>query len=108
MVRFIGDIIRELREDKDIKQKDLAALFNVKENTWSQYETNSRTPDVETIKKIAVYFNVSIDYLLDLTCVKYNPKDPMFQELLIQFMQLNNNQKEIIIDKIRELNGVNL
>ncbi|HOL22663.1 MAG TPA: helix-turn-helix transcriptional regulator [bacterium] len=48
---FLGDRIRYLRESAGLKQKDMALEFSLNENTWSQYETNKRTPDIDTIKK---------------------------------------------------------
>ncbi len=62
----LGDRIQELRTDKGILQKDLAKLLNVSVATISHYELNVNLPDVETLKKIALYFNVSSDYLLGI------------------------------------------
>ena len=59
--------IRDLREDSDLKQKDLAAHLHISQNTYSQYETGIRSIPLETIVKIADYYGVSVDYLLGLT-----------------------------------------
>ncbi len=63
--------IRDLREDADLKQKDLAKYLHISQNTYSQYETGVHSPPLETIVKIANYYGVSVDYLLGLTD---NPK----------------------------------
>ncbi len=63
--------LRAIREDKDIKQKELAAYLNVSQNTYSQYETGIISLTAEVLIKLADYYNVSIDYLLDRTD---NPK----------------------------------
>ena len=59
--------LRAIREDKDIKQKDIAAYLNVSQNTYSQYETGIISLTADILIKLAEYYNVSIDYLLDRT-----------------------------------------
>ncbi len=59
--------LRGIREDRDIKQKDIAKILNVSQNTYSQYETGVITLTAEILIKLADYYNVSIDYLLDRT-----------------------------------------
>ena len=59
--------LRSIREDKDIKQKDIAAYLNVSQNTYSQYETGIISLTADVLIKLADYYNVSIDYLLDRT-----------------------------------------
>lgn len=62
---MIGDEIRLLRIRQDITQKELAKQINVAASTISMYEQNRRMPDIETIKRIASYFNVRVEVLLD-------------------------------------------
>lgn len=59
--------LRGIREDKDIKQKDIAAYLNVSQNTYSQYETGVISLTAEVLIKLADYYKVSVDYLLDRT-----------------------------------------
>ncbi len=59
--------LRAIREDNDIKQKDLAEYLNVSQNTYSQYETGIISLTAEVLIKLAEYYDVSIDYLLDRT-----------------------------------------
>lgn len=59
--------IRAIREDSDIKQKEIAAYLNVSQNTYSQYETGTISLTAEVLIKLADYYDVSIDYLLDRT-----------------------------------------
>ena len=56
--------LKELRKEHNITQKDFAEIFNISNGTIAMWETEKRTPDTETIKKIATYFHVSTDYLL--------------------------------------------
>ncbi len=59
--------LRGIREDRDIKQKDIAKFLNVSQNTYSQYETGIISLTAEVLIKLSDYYNVSIDYLLDRT-----------------------------------------
>ena len=59
--------LRSIREDRDIKQKDIARILNVSQNTYSQYETGVISLTAEILIKLADFYDVSIDYLLDRT-----------------------------------------
>ena len=59
--------LRALREDKDLKQKDMADLLNIHQTTYSDYELGRLNIPVNTLKQLAVFFDTSIDYLLDMT-----------------------------------------
>lgn len=54
-----------LRQKRGITQTELSKELNIKQNTYSQYETKNREPDYTTLTKIADYYSVSIDYLLE-------------------------------------------
>lgn len=56
--------LKELREIKGISQKELADFLNLTQVQISKYELGKNEPDLSTTKKIANYFNVTIDYLL--------------------------------------------
>lgn len=59
--------IKELRTDRDISQKEIALYLKIPKNTYSQYENDKRHFPLEYIIEIAKYFNVSLDYLFNLT-----------------------------------------
>lgn len=59
--------LRGIREDRDIRQKDIAAYLNISQNTYSQYETGVISLTAEVLVKLSDYYGVSIDYLLDRT-----------------------------------------
>ena len=59
--------LRAIREDRDIKQKDIAKVLNVSQNTYSQYETGVIALTADVLIKLSKYYEVSIDYLLDQT-----------------------------------------
>ena len=58
------DNIRNLREDSDLTQQDLADYLNVKQTTYSKYELGKINVPIEVFIKLADYYNVSIDYLV--------------------------------------------
>lgn len=59
--------LKSVREDRDIKQKDVAAYLNVSQNTYSQYETGVISLTAEVLIRLSDFYDVSIDYLLDRT-----------------------------------------
>ena len=59
--------LKELREDADISQKVIAEYLNIKQNTYSQYENGQRQLPLEVLIKLSKYYNVSTDYILELT-----------------------------------------
>ena len=59
--------LKDLREDRDITQRELAELLHIRQNTYSQYETGQRQLPVDTLIKLALFFNTSMDYILELT-----------------------------------------
>ena len=67
-----SDRLKQLRNEKGVLQRELADYLNVSRVTITQYENGSRSPDDETKKKIAEYFNVSLDYLMGFSDIR-NP-----------------------------------
>lgn len=63
--------LKEVRRSKRISQLKLAMDLNMNQNTISRYETGEREPGINELIKIADYFNISVDYLLERTD---NPK----------------------------------
>ena len=56
--------IRDLREDRDLRQSDLAEMVGIDQRTISNYETGKSNPDSDALIRLADFFNVSIDYLV--------------------------------------------
>ena len=59
--------IRDLREDHDLTQKDVAKLLHIKQNTYSQYETGQRQIPLNVLVALAKFYGTSTDYILGLT-----------------------------------------
>lgn len=64
---MLSNRIRSLREDRDLLQKDLAAYLQCTQVCYSNYETGKRDIPTDVLKALALYYNTSVDYLLDLT-----------------------------------------
>ena len=64
---MIFERIRNLREDTDKKQQELADYLNIKQTTYSKYELGKINIPVEALIKLADYYDVSVDYLLGRT-----------------------------------------
>ena len=62
MVEF-GEKLRQLRKEKKLTQKELAALIGVKNSVISFYELGDRIPSPEVIRRLAIALHVSADYL---------------------------------------------
>lgn len=59
--------LKELREDSDIKQKEIAKYLNIRQNTYSQYENGQRQLPIEMLIALAKFYKTSTDYILGLT-----------------------------------------
>ena len=62
--------LKDLREDADIKQSDIAKLLHIKQNTYSQYENEQRQIPIFILISLARFYGVSVDYILGLTDIK--------------------------------------
>ena len=80
--------IRNIREQKEIKQKDMAKYLHMQPSTYNAYENGKRTISADLLKNILIFLNVSSDNLLDL-----NIKD--------SYLSLNKENSQII-NKIKK------
>ncbi len=62
--------IRSLREDRDLKQSEIADLINVGQKTYSDYELGKTRIPIDSIIKLAKFYNVSMDYICGVSNVK--------------------------------------
>lgn len=62
--------IRDLREDKDLKQKEVAEYLQIHQTTYSDYELGKLNVPVAVLHKLADFYGVSVDYLIGRTNVK--------------------------------------
>ena len=58
---------RDLREDHDLKQQDIANLLNIRQTVYSRYERGFQNLPLEHLITLAKFYKVSTDYILNLT-----------------------------------------
>lgn len=76
---MFGDVLKQLRIEAKLTQKELSRILGVSESTVGMYERNQREPAFEMLEAIADYFNVDMDYLTGRASarrvVSYSPAD---------------------------------
>lgn len=73
LAKHYNDIIRELREDSDLTQRDIANILGTNQQVYSRYELGIRSLPIEHLIKLCKYYNVSADYILCLRNEKRMP-----------------------------------
>lgn len=68
-----GSRLKEIRTENNMSQKDVATDIGISITAISQYESNSRFPNEEILKRLCLHYNISSDYLLGLTDAKHAP-----------------------------------
>ena len=96
--------LRDLREENNVKQKDLAEKLNLKPNAISKYEKGVSQPSIQTLVTISEFFSVTVDYLLGLSSVK-NPYSvdkftPKEAEIITKYRKLSPENKIRIDERI--------
>lgn len=103
----IGHIISKLRYEKKYSQIELAQKIGVSKGAIGMYETDKRQPNYDTLIKLADLFDVTTDYLLShKSCNPSNTmikSDPAANKLLITFSSLDEDNKDILLGKAKEL-----
>lgn len=99
--------LKELRTDNDMSQTQLAEILNLKASAISKYEKGLTQPGIETLKKLAGIYDVTIDYLVGVSDIK-NPYDknkitPAEAELITRFRQLKYENKIRIDERIKTM-----
>ncbi len=85
--------IKELREDRDMRQIDLAKATGIDQRTISNYETGRSNPDSYALIKLADFFDVSIDYLVGRTAADlfdHPRRRKLIDDICLQLNDLRN------------------
>ena len=98
-MKTIGEKLLILREERNLKQKELAELAGITEATLSRYENGKREPKGEIISRLAKILNVTTDYLLNDedsnkkidTYLDINPNELFADQLINGFKDKNIN-----------------
>ena len=59
--------IRDLREDKDLSQKEIGSILNMSQTGYSKYEVGTNDVPTKILIQLANFYNTSVDYILGLT-----------------------------------------
>ena len=88
--------LKELRNEKKLSQKELGVVLKLSPSTIAMYETDQREPDTETIKIIAHFFDVSIDFLLGNSDIRnpYTEEKAIDRELISKINNLSPEGRE--------------
>lgn len=93
---MLGDRIKTLRLARNLSQVELADKLHVSKQSVSNWENNNILPSVEIIKKLAIFFSCSTDYLLEMDdriALEYQQLTPIqvahIQQLINDFQELN-------------------
>ena len=84
---MLAERLKKLRNDKDVFQKDVASYLGITTSAYGFYEQGERTPDPETLQKLADYFECSVDYLLGRSSIRNPNKGPEEIDLLAENVQ---------------------
>lgn len=98
--------VKALRQVKEMTQEETARALNVHRTSYTKYETDTAMPDAECLRDMAVFFNVSIDYLMNLsdksgreTVMETGMPEGELQ-LLAEFRRLNKKQQRHLLEYI--------
>jgi transcriptional regulator with XRE-family HTH domain len=100
----VGEVMADLRREKELGQKELAAKLNLSIGTISNYENGVHHPDLNTLCRIADLFNVTTDYLLGRTGYRCPPEilkdyiatDYMISSFINMVLSLDQNSQNAI------------
>lgn len=100
-----GDILSELREDRGLTQLELSNVLHISNSSISAFETGARLPNIEHLKALAQFFNVTTDYLLGLTTSTLSPSvltEPLSPEMRVEdvvetFKMLSPHQRDAVL-----------
>ena len=101
--------LKFLRRHHHLTQQKLADILHVSQQSIHKYEHGITTPDLDTLKTMANYFNTSVDYLLGVTDIPHKIEpvtDTMLNHAELEFIEtyrnINNSQKHLILEIMEE------
>lgn len=91
-----GSRLKELRIERNSSQKEVADDIGISITAISQYESDSRFPNEEMLKRLCLYYKISSDYLLGLTETKHAP----LSKEEIKEKMISSKEMDFIVDLI--------
>ncbi len=112
----LGQVLRRLRKDRKLNQEDVSKYLGVERVTCSAYENDRVIPPADKLYKLAEFYGISIELLAFKTLTKHsdvieskrvksNEADLKSAEMMYYYTRLDDTQKRIIFDLIKELYG---
>ena len=100
--------LKELRKATKTTQNELAEAIGVSQQSINKYENHNIEPDIETLKRIADYFNTTIDYITGYSPYRYKVEDIQNYalnddeaEFIAAYRQLTPSQREAVVGVMR-------
>lgn len=105
MILNFNTKLRSLIEERNITQKKAASDLNIAPSTMGGYVQGTSEPDFDTLKRIAIYFNVTSDYLLGIPNSKI--QNSLEDDLLRIFRTLTSEQQILYIEQGKAFSKIN-
>ena len=103
-VKSTAQIMRELREDHDLKQSDIAKVLSVSQQYYSKYETGQNELPVRHLITLAKFYSISADYLLGITdfstAIQNTNSDTPMKKLMNDISELNDTSIAAVRDYV--------
>ena len=99
--------LKKLRKKEKLTQKDIATFLNISQPAYQQFESGKKKMNLETMEKLADYFNVSIDYLLGKTDIpdldlEIDIDNAIDNSVAYDGTPITDNDREIIKDFLKD------
>lgn len=106
-VSVFAQRLKQLRIEKNLLQKDLAHMLDISTSAYGFYEQGKRQPDLDTLCKLANFFDVTIDYLLGRSAIYSAPTEIADisddeTQLLVRYRKMHEKQKDTL-QKVAEI-----
>lgn len=101
-----GARLTSILSEKGLTQRQLAAALSIHPNTLNGYIKNHRSPDCDTVRRIASYLDTSVDYLIGNSCIRTYPQEPLNElenRLISQFRSLSPSGQQLFQELVTTL-----
>ena len=104
---MIIERLKKLRKEGKLTQKDIATFLNISQPAYQQFESGKKKMNLETMEKLADFFNVSTDYLLGKTDfpdldLEVDIDNAIDNSVAYDGTPITDNDREIIKDFLKE------
>lgn len=96
------DRLKQLRNERNLTQKELAEYIGTTRATLASWETGRREPDMETLRKLSEYFNVSLDWLMGKTDIR-DPHNLFIEEAAQKYGPRGKKQAEKLLKDVKAM-----